>query len=48
MLVGSRNASPNDMVGKTSGTPPAWATPRLAASSSAGMSRWHGVKSLIE
>ena len=48
MLVGSRNTSPRDMVGKTMGTAPASTTPRLTASRRAAISRWHGVKSLIE
>ena len=48
MLVGSRKTSPRDVVGKAMGSPPASTTPRHTASSSAGMSRWHGVKSLIE
>src|SRR6058998_4159575 len=39
-LVGLRNTSPSEMVGKSSGRPPARVTPRLTASKSSGVSRW--------
>ena len=48
MVVGRITGSPSDMVGKTSGNPPARQTPRLTAS--ATRPRWalHGVTSDIE
>src|SRR2546427_13122144 len=40
MLVGARTPSPSEMVGKSSGRPPAATTPRLTASISSG--KWRG------
>jgi len=43
-LVGLRNTSPNEIVGKTSGNPPAARTPRFTASISSGKWRWQLLK----
>ena len=39
-LVGDRNTSPNEIVGKVKGSPPAARTPRLTAATSSGKWRW--------
>jgi len=39
-LVGLRNDSPSEMVGKSIGNPPAASTPRRIASTSSGIARW--------
>ena len=36
MLVGSRNTSPSEIVGKQTGSPPAAVTPRATAAISSG------------
>ena len=41
--VGDSRISGSDIVGKTNGSPPASSTPRLTASTSWGISRWHVV-----
>ena len=43
-LVGLRKTSPNEIVGNTSGRPPAASTPRLTASISSGKWRWQLLK----
>ncbi len=43
-LVGLRNTSPSEIVGNSSGSPPAASTPRLTASSSSGKWRWQLLK----
>ncbi len=43
-LVGLRNTSPSDTVGKSIGNPPAASTPRFTASSSSGKCRWQLLK----
>ena len=48
MLVGSRNTSPSEIVGKSIGSPPAASTPRRTASSSSGKCRWQLLKPLAE
>jgi len=39
MLVGDRNTSPSEIVGKSIGSPPAASTPRFTASISSGKCR---------
>ena len=46
MLVGLRNTSPSEIVGKSSGRPPAAITPRFTASTSSGKWRWQLLKPL--
>ena len=46
MLVGLRKTSPSEIVGKSSGKPPAARTPRFTASTSSGMYRWQLLKPL--
>ncbi len=41
--VGERRISGSDIVGKRTGSPPASSTPRLTASTSSGIWRWHVV-----
>ena len=48
MLVGDRNTSPSEIVGKSSGKPPAATTPRLTASISSGKWRWQLLKPLAD
>jgi hypothetical protein len=48
MLVGSRKTSPSEIVGKSTGSPPAASTPRRTASSSSGKCRWQLLKPLAE
>ncbi len=43
-LVGLRNTSPSEIVGKVSGNPPIASTPRLTASISSGKCRWQLLK----
>jgi hypothetical protein len=43
-LVGLRNASPSEIVGKSIGSAPAASTPRFTASSSPGKCRWQLLK----
>ena len=43
-LVGVRKTSPNEIVGKTIGNPPAASTPRFTASISSGKWRWQLLK----
>ena len=45
-LVGLRNISPSEMVGKSSGSAPPASTPRFTASTSSGMVRWQLLKPL--
>ena len=45
-LVGLRNGSPSEMVGNSSGRPPAASTPRSTASISSGSVRWQLLKPL--
>ena len=46
MLVGEEKLSCTEMVGNSTGNPPANITPRFTASTSAGMLPWHGLKPL--
>src|SRR6185437_4317345 len=48
MLVGLKNTSPSETVGKSSGRPPAAMTPRLTASTSSGKCRWQLLKPLAD
>ena len=48
MLVGSRKTSPSEIVGKSTGSPPAAWTPRRTASISSGKWRWQLLKPLPE
>ena len=48
MLVGLRNTSPSEMVGKMRGSAPAASTPRATASASSGMYLWQLLNSLGE
>jgi len=48
MLVGDRNTSPSEIVGKSSGRPPAATTPRLTASISSGKWRWQLLNPLAD
>ena len=48
MLVGSRNTSPSEIVGKSRGSPPAAVTPRLTAAISSGRWRWQLLNPLRE
>ncbi len=43
-LVGLRNTSPSEMVGNSTGSPPAISTPRFTASMSSGKCRWQLLK----
>jgi hypothetical protein len=43
-LVGLRNTSPSEIVGKAIGSPPAASTPRRTASSRSGKWRWQLLK----
>jgi hypothetical protein len=43
-LVGDRNTSPSEIVGKLIGSPPAVSTPRFTASISSGKWRWQLLK----
>ena len=45
-LVGLRNTSPSEMVGNSSGRPPAAVTPRATAATSSGTVRWQLLKPL--
>ena len=42
-LVGFKNVSPSEMVGKSIGRPPAASTPRFTASTSSGIWRWQAL-----
>ena len=46
MLVGCRNTSPKEMVGKSRGSPPWASTPRFTASTSSAVVRWQLLKPL--
>jgi len=46
--VGLRNTSPSDVVGKSTGSPPAAITPRFTASIISGKCRWQLLKPLLE
>ena len=48
MLVGDRNTSPSEIVGKSIGSPPAASTPRFTASISSGKCRWQLLKPLAD
>ena len=48
MLVGLKNTSPSETVGKSSGRPPAATTPRLTTSTSSGKCRWQLLKPLAD
>jgi hypothetical protein len=46
MALGERNTSPREIVGNSSGSPPACQTPRFTASTSWGKVRWQLFSSL--
>ena len=48
MLVGAKKGSPSEMVGNSSGSPPAASTPRFNASTSSGKWRWQLLSPLAE